>query len=409
MKFSKNALLAMAVSSVLGTTNINAEEATTFVDAIKDGKTTLNFRFRVEDVAQDATPSDAEATAITLRTRLTFASGSYNGWSGLVEFDHVQEIDEVDYNSGPAGPSFPGAGTVLDPEGTDLNQAYISYTHGDSVYKYGRQRILLDNQRFVGGVGWRQNEQTYDALSFANKSVENLTLFGAYVYNVNRIFGDEVAAGNQQNETILLNAKYEFKDVGSLTGYYYAIDNLDALAFSTNTMGLRFNGKAGDFSYTAEFANQSDGGDSPADYSATYTLLEGAFKAGPVNIKAGYEVLGANGADGQFITPLATLHAYQGWTDKFLGGGSGNIAGGIEDMYLNVGGKIGKVSAAVVYHSLASDDSGVSGMDDLGSELGLVVKGNAGPFGLLAKYAQYSADDFATDTDKLWLMATLNF
>src|SRR5690606_17745555 len=159
-------------------------------------------------VSQDATLNDAEATATTLRTRLTFESGTYKGFGAVVEFDHVQEVDEVDYNTVPGAPVFPGSATVIDPEGTDLNQAYLSFASNESVYKYGRQRILLDNQRFVGGVGWRQNEQTYDGFSLNNKSFDKLNIFAAYVYNVNRIFGDESPAGDHKNQSILLNGKY---------------------------------------------------------------------------------------------------------------------------------------------------------------------------------------------------------
>ncbi len=405
MNHSKKLLLASLVCGTLSSTGIQAADSSSFVDAIKDGKTTLNFRFRVEDVDMGG----AEATATTLRTRLTFETGKYYGWGGLIEFDHVQEVDEVDYNTGPGWPIFPGAGTILDPQGSDLNQGYISYSTENSVYKYGRQRILLDNQRFVGGVGWRQNEQTYDAFTINNKSIDKLNLFGAYIYNVNRIFGDEVPAGDQKNATVLLNAKYSLSESDSITGYYYAIDNESAVDFSSDTLGLRYVGKAGGFGYTAEIANQSEGGDSTLDYSAMYTLLEGSFKVGSVNLKAGYETLGADGAKGQFITPLATLHAFDGWTDMFLGGGSGNIAGGIQDLYFNAGTSFGPVTAAVFYHILSADDADVTGADDLGTELGLLLKGNAGPVGLLAKFASYSADDFGADTDKLWLMATLNF
>ena len=409
MNYSKKTLLASLICGVVASTGAQAEESSSFVDTIKDGKATLDFRFRIEDVSQDALPDDLSATATTLRTRLNFQTGTYNNFAGFIEFDHVQEVDEVDYDTVPGAPTFAGAATVIDPEGNDLNQAYLSYTSASTVYKYGRQRILLDNQRFVGGVGWRQNEQTYDGFSFSNKSFAKLNIFGAYVYNVNRIFGDQSPAGDHKNKSVLLNGKYSFSEATSLTGYYYGIDNEDATAFSTDTLGLRYAGKSGGFGYTAEIATQSEAGDSPLSYSATYTLLEGAYSVGGFNFKAGYEVLGADGADGVFITPLATLHAFQGWTDKFLGGGSGNIAGGIEDLYFNIGTKFGPVTTGLVYHDLSSNDSGVSGMDALGSEIGIVFSGKAGPVGLLAKYATYSADDFGTDTEKLWLMASITF
>ncbi len=410
MKYTKPTLLASLLLGLSTSPLTLAEESASFVDAIKDGKTTLNFRLRMEDVTQATGGDDLEATANTLRTRLTYDSGKYNGWGGLVEFDYVTELDDVDYNVYPGTPEFPNSASILDPEGEDLNQAYLSYTGDGTVLKYGRQRILLDNQRYVGGVGWRQNEQTYDGFSINHTGTENLSVFVAYIYNVNRIFGSDHPAGDHKNNTVLLNAKYNFEDIGALTGYYYAIENKNAAHFSADTLGLRFTGSKAGFGYTAELASQTEGDGSPLNYNAFYGLLEGSFKVDPVTFKVGYELLGADGSDGMFITPLATLHAFQGWTDKYLNGGLGNIAGGIQDFYVNVGGNIGKVKAAVVYHSLSSDDSeAAGGMEDLGSEVGVVVSGKVGPVGLLAKYASYTADDFGTDTEKLWLQAVISF
>lgn len=409
MKLRNTIYLAPALLCLCSISQSYADDSKSFVDSIRDGKTTLDFRLRVEDVSQEEAGGDLKATATTLRTRLTFETGRYKGFGGLIEFDSVSELDEVDYNAGPGRPVFPGAATILDPEGEDLNQAYVSYTNTSTTVKYGRQRILLDNQRFVGGVGWRQNEQTYDAFSINNTSIDKLNLFYAYIHNVNRIFGDDVAAGDQDMATHLVNAKYDFGTLGSLTGYKYLIDNESAPAFSTDTTGIRFTGKTGRFGYTAELASQSDAGDNPTDYSASYGLLEGSLALAPITFKVGYEVLGSDGSAGQFITPLATLHAFQGWGDVFLGGGSGNIPGGIEDVYASLGGKLGPVTATVVYHQFGSDDSSVLGVNDLGSEIGVALSGKAGPVGLLMKFADYSADEFGADTTKFWVMASIVF
>ena len=406
MKNLNKVVLASAIASAMICGSAFSEEQTSIIEAFKDSKASLSFRLRVEDVTQDGVE---DSLATTLRTRLNFTTGIYNGLSGFVEFDQVSELIEVDYNTGAGDAAFPNTATIADPEGTDLNQAFIQYKTDGTTVKYGRQRILLDNQRFVGGVGWRQNEQTYDAFSVSNTSVDNLNLFGAYVFNVNRIFGDDrTPAGDNTSSTFLLNANYTIADIGSVTGYGYLIDNQDITKYSSDTFGVRFAGKSNALAYSAEYATQSSAYDNPADYTASYTDLEGSYSFKPAKVTLGYQVLGADGANGQFSTPLATLHKFQGWDDKFLGGGQGNIVGGIQDLHASVGGKFGKVNAAVVYHTFSSDDSAVSGMDTLGSELGLVVKGKVGPLGLLFKVSDYSADDFGTDTTKVWLMASTN-
>ncbi len=390
MNHIKKSALSMAIA--MAAVSAPSMSAETITEALKEGDVKLSFRMRYEEVDVDG--NDVDLTS--LKTRLTYTSAEYEGFSGLIEVDDVTHLGDDD-------------GGVADPEGTEVNQAYLSYTFSDTTVKYGRQRILLDNQRFVGGVGFRQNEQTYDGLTVVNKSLPDTTLFAAHIDNVNRIFGEDSPIGDHENDTYLFNAKYAGFKAGTLTAYAYLIDNEDAVAYSTDTYGIRFAGKTGDFGYALEYATQSDADDNPNSYDADYVLAEGSYKIGDVTLKAGYEVLGADDTDGQFITPLATLHKFQGWNDKFLGGGTGNITGGIEDMYFSASTKLAGVKLSVVYHSLESDDSGASGMDDLGSEIGFVAAKKFGPVGLSLKYSDYSADDYSVDTDKLWLTASASF
>lgn len=394
MKSMKLNILGVAVALAYGSA-ASAFAEDTVTEALKEGDVTLSFRMRNEQVETDGA-DDADLTS--LKTRLTYSSGDFQGFKALIEMDDVTYIGDDDDAAG-----------ILDPEGTEINQAYLSYTLGGTTATYGRQRILLDNQRFVGGVGFRQNEQTYDAFSVRNKSLPDTEIFLSYVFNVNRIFGEDDVRGDNKSDTYLLNAKYSGFSFGSFTGYAYLIDNEDVAAFSTDTYGVRFAGATGDFGYALEYATQSDAADNPASYDADYMLAEGSYTVGGVKLLAGYEVLGSDGTDGQFITPLATLHKFQGWDDKFLGGGSGNILGGIKDMYFSASTNLAGFKLAVVYHDMESDDSSASGMDDLGSEVGLLVGRAFGPMNFSVKYSEYSADDFSTDTEKLWLTAEAKF
>lgn len=393
-----------------------ADEATDITEAIKDGKVTLNFRLRYEDVTQDVNGgSDKDADAITLRTRLTYETASYKGFSGLIEMDDVTELDSVDYNTAPNDSSHPNSAIIADPEGTEVNQSWIAYTYKENTLKYGRQRILLDNQRFVGGVGFRQNEQTYDALTFTSKAIADTEIFLSHITRVNRIFGEDSALGDHDNSTNLLNVSYKGLPIGKLTGYYYDIDNEDVAIMSTQTAGLRLAGKAKNFGYTFEYASQSDAHDNTRSYDANYYLLEGSAKLGDFNFKIGHEVLGADDNDGYFITPLATLHKFQGWSDKFLNKGVGNISGGLTDTYATVGTKLGDVKVSLVYHQISADDDSVAGTNNYGNEYGFVVASKVGPVGLSLKYANFSEDvdstalTQVTDTNKLWLTASAKF
>lgn len=403
MTFTRFAL-AIAVSATLPLQSALAEEASTIAEALKAGTTALHLRARYEAV-DEASLEDAAAT--TLKTRLTYTSGTYQGFGMTLEMDDTTEIGKQDYSNGIDNL---GTAVIADPEVTEVNQAYLSYSNWSSDFKYGRQRILLDNQRFVGGVGWRQDEQTFDALSINSKPHEQINIFVSYVTQVNRIFAE---AQDHDHETWLLNGKYTSK-YGAATGYAYLLDITSpaAVALSSDTIGLRWTGKATEqLQYTLEYASQSEGGDAPVEYSADYLLAELALQIPvantPVQLKLGYEVLGSDNGLRAFSTPLATLHAFQGWTDRFLG----TPANGIQDTYFWIGSTFGKFDIGAVYHDFAAD----YGDGDYGSELGLVANTKLGPVGMTLKYADYSAEDepgaapFTRDTSKLWLMAAVTF
>jgi hypothetical protein len=54
----------------------------------------------------------------------------------------------------------PALATIADPQTLGLNRLQVQYATKALTVTLGRQRINLDDQRFVGSVGWRQNEQT---------------------------------------------------------------------------------------------------------------------------------------------------------------------------------------------------------------------------------------------------------
>ncbi len=398
----KKVVTALLAVGAVSSTQVVAEE--TLTGALTDGKAGLDFRLRYESV--DQTGMAEEATAMTLRSRLNYTTGSYNDITGFVEFDDVTAITD-DYNDATGLPSaktnFP---VVADPEGTEVNQAKLIYKGvKDTTITAGRQRVILDNARFVGNVGWRQNEQTYDGLSVINTSLPDTTIVYGYVTNVNRIFGEASANGDINTETHLFNVGYTGLGFGKLSAYGYFLDLVDAPAGSNSTIGLRF---AGDTSisdtvkalYAAEYATQSDYKDGASTIDADYNLIEGGVAVSGVTVKLGMEVLGADGS--AFSTPLATGHAFNGWSDKFLA----TPANGLEDTYLKVSTTVAGVNLVAAMHDFSADRGGAS----YGDEVNLQASKKFGKnYTVLAKYASYSADGFATDTDKLWLMAQASF
>lgn len=284
INFKKTALASAMMAATLTATPLVLHAADT--EQANKGEASLSFRYRYEMVDQENFAKDANAS--TLRTRLNYKTADYSGWRFFIEVDDVTEIWGDHYNAGagntPDRTQYP---VVADPTGTEINQAWVSFQFNDKAStKLGRQRILLDNQRFVGGVGWRQNEQTYDALSF-DFDVADSRLFLAYVDHVNRIFGEDVPAGDHDNQTLLANWNKSWGDKHHIKAYYYGIENDDAPAFSTNTVGIGYNTHfdvgAQKLKLGLEYASQSDADNNPVNYDADYWRFDVAMTLETVN------------------------------------------------------------------------------------------------------------------------------
>lgn len=370
-------------------------------DALADSKVNVSFRARYEGVDEDgaADAADKDATALTVRSRLTLNTGTYQGLSLGLEFDNVTALVD-DYNDLTL--DYSGNNSVVaDPEITDINQAYIKYVNGDLTATGGRQRILHNNQRFIGGVGWRQNEQTYDGVRLQYQTNDSLSFDYSYIHNANRIFSDAKKGADLGGEFHFLSVPYKVNQEHKITAFAYLLDFDTAAALSTDTYGTLYNGKFGDVFVNASAASQSDSGDNTSSFTATYLNAEVGSKFDSVTVLAGYEVLGSDNGVG-FSTPFATLHKFQGWADKFLS----TPGEGIQDIYLTAKTKVKGVKLSATYHNLTSD----AGSKDWGNELDLVAAYKIDKnYGVLVKYANYSSDDVSTDTSKLWIQGTAKF
>lgn len=390
-------IAAVCSAAMIFPTSATASGFTDFQQAIAKGSTNVKLRYRYERVDQDNIEKVANAS--TLLTRLSYSSAEFNGFYTKLEFDNVAALGNENFNSTVNGNAlYP---VVADPTGSDLNQAYIGYKTKTLHFTAGRQRILHNNQRFIGGVAWRQNEQTFDGYRLQFNGQSGLSVDYSYVYNVNRIFGTDSPKSDLSGNLHLLNVGYKFDANHKVAGYVYELDFDAAHAITTRTVGVSYDGKLSAINIHAAYARQSETGDNPTDFSTDYMALELGAKLSAINLGIGYESLGSDNGKG-FTTPLATLHKFQGFTDKFLA----TPSLGVKDLYVKASGKLGKVTLVGVLHQLKSDTGSV----DYGNEINLVAKYPlADKVGLVVKYANYSADDFSVDTNKLWSMVTFNF
>jgi len=411
--YSKHTLstVALALALALGiSVSGQVQAADTFSEMFTKGKAGISFRYRLEFVDQERYADNAIAS--TLRGRLNFKTDDWKGLGVFVEADYVATIGWDDYNAGAGNtPDKIRYPVVADPTGPDLNQAYISWKqNGPGEARVGRQRIIYDNARFIGNVGWRQNEQTFDAATYRWEKDSGVDLQFGYLDQVERIFGQDVPAGSEDMKTWVANLSKDWDGVGKLTGYYYDIDNEDAPASSNVSYGLRFNGshkkEKVTFGYTAEYAHQTEAGDNPVDYSANYFRLDFSVAFARFTPYVGYESLGGDDTrlDAMFRTPLATLHAFNGWADKFLV----TPPAGLNDLFLGVKGNLGSWNWNVVFHDFDAE----SGSGNYGREVDASVGTPfAKYYGLLFKVAFFDASSSSVydDTTKLWAQLTADF
>lgn len=411
-------LLATGLVAMLGSGNAHATEAGAAQSRLTNLKPIIDVRVRHEQVEQDPLVEDAEAS--TLRLRLGFETDKAWNTSFLVDGEFVWPF-AGDYRADNAVATNTLYPVVADPESYELNRMQLTNTSlpGTSI-TLGRQRILLDDQRFVGNVGWRQNEQTFDALRVVNKPIAPLTIDVTYLNRVNRVFGHRSPQGTYEGTGYLGNLAYQ-TPVGKITGFAYALDfdpiappklpaAMNPVRSSTQTYGARFAGErpwgATKLSYAASYATQKDYGDNPLAFDLDYYSVEltGTFKQ--FSAALGQEVLDGNGTVG-FATPLATLHKFNGWADKF----SVTPPNGIDDRYASVSyaqkglGWVQTVSAVVAYHSYESERAAL----DLGNEINIQVQAKWKRVVGTLKYADYDATPAAAtaayqDTMKYWVM-----
>ncbi|MGE0621298.1 MAG: alginate export family protein [Pseudomonadales bacterium] len=371
---------------------------------LDEGKISLDFRYRYEFVDQDG--FDEEANANTLRTRLGFQSGNWRGIDFNIEFNDVREITD-DYNAGggttPGRTEYP---VVADPKGTRLNQGYVNYTGiEDWGFKVGRQRMNLDNQRFVGSVGWRQTEQVFDT-GQVSWGTDAAYVAVTYVEDVQRIYGPNSDIGSDdQDGTVFVNGGLN-TPVGKLVGYYYHIEDEDSASFSSDSVGVRLAGnwKMSDdwaLRYEAEYAHQNDAGNNPVDFSADYFHANASAVTGILDFGLGWELLGGDAdtvANEAFRTPFATLHKFNGWADQFLT----TPAAGLSDFYLTVNAKPGKFLFQAQYHAFEADDGGAEYGDEIDLQAGYgFTKRLRADFFL----AEFNGRNGFSDVTKVWLQA----
>jgi hypothetical protein len=118
-------------------------------------------------------------------------------------------------------------------------------------------------------------------------------------------------------------------------------------------------------------------------YRADYVAAEGGLTQGVHAVAVGYEQLGSDHGVG-FKTPLATLHAFNGWADLFLT----TPGAGLRDWYVRASTRLpGALNLTLAEHDYHADAGGAH----YGTEFNAMLTRAFGPRVTAAvKYAAFS-------------------
>ncbi|MFT7003905.1 MAG: hypothetical protein ACJAWW_001257 [Sulfurimonas sp.] len=410
----KKLLLSMATVPLLISGLSVSASAEDGINILNDITVSGEIRPRYEYADVDNTKDAGQAA--TVRTSLTFTAGllGIENLTASLGLTSVNNFGYENYNDSANGADYD---TIADPQQAMLSTASLDYKIDKTALHAGRSHVNLDNQRFIGTVGWRQMDRSYDTVSVADNSVKNLNLLAAYLYG----YAGVKSVTTTETASVLLNAKYKVMDELTLTAYDYMIASV------SDTYGLALTGKADvgvKLDYRAEYAVQTDPSmeyrtqDVEAD--ATYMNLDLGANISGILVGVNYEVqsgktIANNDNKTQFKTTLGTNHKFNGWADMFLS----TPTGGLIDANIRLGYTakgLGKIIA--VYHDFKADEkmasaSGTS--DDLGSEIDVMYVNKIPGFNNLkglVKYAAYSAGEatgYTADKQVTWLMLDYKF
>lgn len=374
-------------------------------DDAKYGKINLDMRYRYElaDV-KNSGKETAHANTLSFRLRLGYLTPEFHGLQAFAEYEGNLAMQR-DYRV--------PKDVVADPQQSEFNQGWLKYKIFNTEFKGGRQRIIIDDSRFIGNVGWRQMEQTYDSALITSNFFENITLQAGYIGQVKNIFSVD--------DTVQLpfaNASYKIKDFAKISAYGYWLADFDTgqAERSAQTYGFsvagspKINEKV-KLHYRGEYSYQGSYKNNPNSFDLNRCKVMLGATAFNITAKAEIEELGGNGTS-SFQTPFGTNHKFQGWADVFLI----TPKDGIRDVNATLSTKLLGAKLAFVYHNFKSSTKSSTNSIDYGNEYDFLITKKFGKhYSLLAKYAYYDADETAVgntytkDVNKFWLQANVSF
>jgi len=347
---------------------------------------------------------DQQGEALTLRVRPSIEFAPTRQISVLAEAEGIVSVLPDRLNGFVSTPLRPG---VADEQMLELNRLQLEFAPSDTLsITAGRQRVSLDDERFIGTVDFRQNQQTYDAVTTAFQAPAGIDLRAGYIWRVGRVLGPEQPNGVFDSDSFFVNANAA-TPIGQVSLYHYDFDLDDRVTarIRSQTTGLSLRGRAfagelGVF-WEAAYARQKSAGVTP-----NYARAALSANLGDFSLDAKFEELGSDGAIA-FQTPLATLHKFQGAADIFLV----TPPDGIRDIEVKASWRIGSLGPARASGVLVQYNrfDPAQGSGAYGDEWRVQAATTFASTRFTIEAARYDAKAFATDTTRVWLSAARKF
>ena len=382
-----------------------------------------NVRLRYEFADDDQQPDNA--TALTVRYRGTVET---NLTARLVVLGEIEAVGEIvnNFNDGRLNWSSSTPGeisdrkfrpVIADPGGVELNRIQATYQFNDRARAtVGRQRIVLDDERFVGVSAFRQNDRTFDAARFSTSLGGSVIADAGYIRNVRRVIRDDAGFGFFNGDSYFVNLNVP-APAGRLALFHYAFDletgpdTARINTASTRTTGARLEGRRywGDTGvlWEASYARQVDFAANPLDFAVNYWLGEVGVEKRGIALLGRTEILSGDPGVAAFQTPLATLRRFQGNADVFFT----TPDDGVIDRSVRAEWRLGSrgpfrdVQAFVRHHWFSGEASG----DRFGNELDAELSAVYGRATFSAALARYRTRGFATNINRIFVTASYAF
>ncbi len=240
--------------------------------------------------------------ASTLRTALGYRTLWWKSLAAMIEFENVVNIGfSNDHNNAGAGSLWNGVTdrpVIPDPPLTEINQVYLDWKPLDSLpIRGGRQEIIIDNSRFIGNVGWRQNHQTFDGAAGCISPASKTSSSGySYIARQRTVTGASRPMSTSHFEGVL-----HLFGRGRIARIFpvHRLRPGSTVGAVHHDLWRSFTGKSNlsdalGLNYRLEVATQQDTGNNPESVEADYFRADLGFVFGKVTAAAGYEVLGGS-------------------------------------------------------------------------------------------------------------------